>query len=144
MKKITYALLNLLFVLDIVCVVLLPFFHKEVNLYYNYTNKILTLFIAFVCFSGIIMACLLYNLKKLYKTFAENNPFTRENIKYLNRLVWCCFSIAVTYAVKCISVFSPASAVVVLLFGCCGLLIISLRDLFVKAVEYKEENDLTI
>lgn len=90
------------------------------------------------------MAYLLYNLKTLYKTFANNNPFIRNNIKYLNNIALSCGAIAIFYVIKSVLIFTPATIAVMLMFACCMLLAVSLRDLFVKAVEYKKENDLTV
>lgn len=144
MKKLTYSLLNITFIMAIICTVAMPFLSKTINNYYNYSDLNLTVFTAIVTVSGIFAAVLLYNLKTVYKTFAEDNPFVLKNVKYLNAIAFSCSGITLCYIVKAIFLFTPATLMVVLVFGLSILLAISLRDLFKKAVEYKEENELTI
>ena len=144
MRRITYLLLNITFALSILCTIAVPFSSSLINSYYHYNSTQLYLFIVILTLSGIFSAFLLYSLKSLYKTFANNNPFIRKNIKFLNFISLCCGGITICYIVKCIFIFTPAALMVALMFGMSVLLAISLRDLFRKAVEYKEENDLTI
>lgn len=144
MRKITYLLLNITFILAIICTVAMPFLSKIINSYYNYSGFNLTLFIATVTVSGIFATVLLYNLKTVYKTFAKDNPFVIKNVKYLNAIALSCGGITLCYIIKAFFLFTPATLMVVLVFGLSILLAISLRDLFKKAVEYKEENELTI
>lgn len=144
MRKLTYLLLNIIFVLSILCTIVMPFSGRFINSYYHYSSSQLTFFIAVVTLSGVFSVFLLYNLKSLYKTFADNAPFITKNIKLLNYISLCCGGITVCYVIKCIFLFTPAALMIVLMFGMCVLLVISLRDIFKKAVEYKEENDLTI
>ena len=144
MRKITYLLLNITFALSIICTNAVPFSGRLINSYYHYNTTQLSLFIIIITLSGIFSAFLLYSLKSLYKTFADNNPFVMKNIKFLNYISLCCGGITICYIVKCIFIFTPAALMVALMFGMSVLLAISLRDLFRKAVEYKEENDLTI
>lgn len=144
MRKITYLLLNITFILSIICTVAMPFLSKIINCYYNYPNGQLVLFTSIVTISGIFAAVLLYNLKTAYKTFAEDNPFIMKNVRYLNAIAFSCGGITLCYIIKVIFLFTPATLMVVLVFGLSVLLAISLRDLFKKAVEYKEENELTI
>ncbi len=144
MRKITYSLLNITFILSIICTVAMPFLSKIINTYYNYSDFSLILFTAIVTVSGIFASILLYNLKTVYKTFAEENPFVMKNLKYLNAIALSCGGITICYIVKAVFLFTPATLMVVLVFGLSILLAISLRDLFKKAVEYKEENELTI
>ena len=144
MRKITYLLLNIIFAVSVLCTIAMPFLGSLINSYYHYNTRQLTIFIAIVTLSGIFSVFLLYSLKSLYKTFADNDPFVTENIRLLNYISLCCGGITACYIIKCILLFTPATLMVVLMFGMCVLLVISLRDIFKKVVEYKEENDLTI
>lgn len=144
MRKLTYLLLNITFISAIICTLVMPFLGKVINSYYNYTGTQLSIFIVTVTISGIFASTLLYNLKTAYKSFAKDNPFVMENVKYLNAIALCCVGITLCYVVKCVFLFTPATLMVVLVFGLSILLAVSLRDLFRVAVEYKEENELTI
>lgn len=144
MRKLTYVLLNITFALSVLCTVAMPFMKRLIENIYVYEGRELFIFMFTVTLSGVFASILLYNLKTVYKTFERDNPFLRENVKYLNAIAVCCGGITLCYIVKCIFIFTPATLMVVLLFGMCILLAISLRDLFRVAVEYKEENELTI
>lgn len=144
MKKMTYLLLKFTFILSVLCTIAVPFSGRFINKYYHYSNLQLCLFIFIITLSGVFSVFLLYSLKSLYRTFANNNPFVSDNIKFLNYIAFCCGGITMCYIIKCIFIFTPAAFMVMLMFGMSTLLAISLRDLFKKAVEYKEENDLTI
>ena len=72
------------------------------------------------------------------------NPFLRRNVKSLNIIGITAFIIAVLFFMKCLVYVT----IMTLLAGIClvilGLFAFTLANLFDKAIEYKEENDLTI
>jgi hypothetical protein len=57
---------------------------------------------------------------------------------------FCAFLISGIMAIRLILVFTPAAAVLVLVFLVAGLFSLVLSQVFDQAVTYKQENDLTI
>ena len=94
--------------------------------------------------SGICAVYILFNLKRMFKTLITGNPFVDKNVSCFRKMAAACAVVAATYLIKCILLFTPASAIIALVFAVGCLFCLTLKDLFKAAIEYKEENELTI
>jgi len=100
---------------------------------------------------------IVYSLRKMIDTLVTKDPFVRENVKNL-RNVWIgSFIIAICYFInyfinpnyKSFEIISIDAKGIhtdleFFIFFFAGLFILVLEKVFKAAVEYKEENDLTI
>lgn len=94
--------------------------------------------------SGIPMLIIVWQFIKLFDSLKKSQPFIMENARHLKMASWCCAIISVEYVVG-IYVFHSIFTLIItgiFLIAWIGLSILS--ELFKQAVEFKEENDLTI
>lgn len=94
--------------------------------------------------SGIPMLIIVWQFIKLFDSLKNNNPFIIENASHLKIASWCSAIISIEYIFG-IFVFRSIFTLIItgiFLIACIGLYILS--ELFKQAVEFKEENDLTI
>ncbi len=94
--------------------------------------------------SGVCAFVILLLLRRLLKNVNTENPFTEQNARLLKRIGYLCLPIAAAYFI--VMPFLPSVLVlcVALAFTFIAALIAVLAELFVQAVSYKQENDLTI
>ena len=95
-------------------------------------------------YSDVLALIMLWNGRKILRNINRRRPFIRENARKIQAMAACCGLLAVgyvTYGSLRLSYFSFIMALAFLLM--CLILIIS-SELFRTAVEFKEENDLTI
>ena len=94
--------------------------------------------------SAIPMLIIVWQAIKLFDLLKENTPFVMDNVKHLKVASICSGIISGEYL---IGIFFMRSVFIVLVAGIFLVLWIGLyimSELFKQAVEYKEENDLTI
>lgn len=97
-----------------------------------------------ICFysSAPFAATILYCLIRLLLNIKKNSIFILENAKYLKVVSWCCFLIAIITLVGGIF-YMPLLSIAAA--GCfTGVLLRVLKNVMEKAIELKEENELTI
>jgi len=97
-----------------------------------------------ICFysSAPFAAVILYCLIKLLLNIKRNSIFILENAKYLKAVSWCCFLIAIITLIGGIF-YMPLLAIAAA--GCfTGVLLRVLKNVMERAIELKEENELTI
>ncbi len=112
--------------------------------YYEYSDFQLYVMMVIMASSGILAALILFTLRGMYKTLVDGNPFVPKNVESFRRIAIICAIIALIYIGKCFMVPSPATVIVVIVFIVGTLFCLTLKDLFAKAVYYKEENDYTV
>lgn len=84
----------------------------------------------------------LFALDKLLAAVRRGDVFTRDNVRFLRIISWCCFIAAlVLLASSLASVVFFALAILAAFFG---VILRVIKNLFAAAVELKEENDFTI
>jgi len=92
---------------------------------------------------GVLGLFIVFELIVMLRTMLKN-PFVKRNVRSLNIIGITAFITAALFFVKCFLYVTFLT----LIFGIClvilGLFAFTLANLFSKAVEYKEENDLTI
>ena len=91
---------------------------------------------------AVFSAIILYSLIKLLFNIKNDEVFILQNIKYLKTISWCCFAIAViTFAG---GYFYMPFMFVALAGAFVGVMLRVLKNVMQKALEIREENDLTI
>lgn len=103
---------------------------------------------------GVCLLMLIHQFIGLFNSLKENNPFCHDNIIRLKRSMLMCFAISLLILAALIfSIFLYdyytfsfkvcLGFICVLFFGV-GTALYILKELFKVAIEYKEENELTI
>lgn len=94
--------------------------------------------------SGISSLFILNELRKIFNTLENYDPFVLHNVKSLKTISNFCFLIGIVYVSKIFILNSFMTLIIVLVFIVCGILALVLSEVFNQAVKYKEDNDLTI
>ena len=112
-------------------------FRRDLLDYYFYCLGLLYI-------SAIPMFILVWQFIKIFNTLKLNTPFIKDNVKYLKTASIQCGIIAAEYLLGIYFLRSVFALVIIGVFavGWIGLYVLS--ELFKQAVEFKEENDLTI
>ena len=127
----------------------------NVNLQENTFN--LNLF-SMIIVTGIIALFIIYQFIKIFENLKRNILFSKENSKKLNTVSNSCFIISAIYLIisiliivlnqnvitELISYILAFSIMLMIIFAVSGIGIKILNEIYKKAIEYKEENDLTI
>ncbi len=143
--KFTKIVLDIMFYGGLVVLFTLPISLKILGRYYS--EKILDYFILlFIVFGicGIFGILIICELRKMMKTVLLENCFVYDNVASLKKMTVFSAVIAAVTIVKLFILPTPATAVIVLVFFIAALFSKVLAHVFEKAVNYKEENDLTI
>ncbi len=140
----TKYLLDFMFYAGIVVTVTLPVSVKLIGkqLPYMIEHYEETVIIYFVL--GVSASVLLRELRKIFKTVLEENCFVTENVVSLQKMGNWSFFIAVMSIVRSIVYLTIAMSVVIFVFIIAGLFSKVLAYVFEEAVQYKQENDLTV
>ena len=140
----TKGVLDFMFFAGILTTVSVPFIIKFYGNYNTYfAENVIELSLIFVL-SGIFAVLIIYELRKMFKTVLQDNCFIIENVESLRKMGTYSFFIAVITCCRVFLYLTPAVLVVILVFVIAGLFSKVLSQVFAKAVNYKEENDLTI
>ncbi|MDO4283138.1 MAG: DUF2975 domain-containing protein [Clostridia bacterium] len=94
--------------------------------------------------SGILALGIVHFTIKLLKNVNQNKPFSQDNVKLLKYISIFCLIIAVIYLISIPIIKSVFTIILFMIFTIMGFMCNVLSDLFHKAIEYKEENELTI
>lgn len=140
----TKYLLDVMFYAGIVVTLTLPFSIKFIGKYIprlldNYQEIVIIYFVL-----GVSAVVLIQELRKMFRTVLRHDCFVMENVRSLQKMGNWSFFIAGMSVVRSIVYATVAMAVVVLVFVIAGLFSKVLALVFEEAVQYKEENDLTI
>ena len=135
--------LKILIVIGIIIVLGLPFFlqkyaewmHPQIEYYPT---------LAILYASGIPALVIIYQFIKIFHTLKEDNPFNMENVKHFKVISTCSFIIMLEYMVGIFFITSVFAIVIIGVFAVVWLGCYILAELLKKAVEYKEEIELTI
>lgn len=140
----TKYLLDFMFYTGIVVTATLPVSVKFIGKQLPYLIKHYeeTVIIYFVL--GVSASVLLRELRKIFKTVLEENCFVLENVVSLQKMGNWSFFIAVMSIVRSIVYLTIAMSVVIFVFIIAGLFSKVLAYVFEEAVQYKQENDLTV
>lgn len=141
------VILQLSMVLGIVFLISLYWIVKSVKLNFNW-------FTACIYPCGISFLILVYQFIGLFNSLKESNPFCKENPKRMNigmiaSFITCIFIIIAllltifVYDIYTLELKVALTFIAILFFGVSIALYI-LKELFIEAINYKEENELTI
>lgn len=123
----------------------LPLSLKFLGKYYSgIINEYFLFMLAIFGASGIFGILIIRQLRRMMKTVIQESCFVYENVKSLNTMAVLSFCIVVMFFIKICVLPTPATGVIVLVFFIAALFCEVLAHVFAKAVNYKEENDLTI
>ena len=84
----------------------------------------------------------LYNLIRMLYNIRREQVFIHQNVSHLRRISWCCFAVAGITLVSC--VFYLPYLMVGVAAGFVGLMLRVVKNVMQRAVEIREENELTI
>lgn len=142
-KALLYFLFAAILAAMITTVFLLPFimdlFKDEYAFSPGYQNFILI----FLLVSGAGALWIIGELIAMLNTL-KKDAFIMRNAKALKRIGIIAEAYMLLFLMKCIVFFTPMTAVCALVMLLCGLFALILSEIFKRAVQYKEENDLTI
>lgn len=120
-----------------------------INLYLLYMNNYVqpnlyySMIILLFC-SGVCAFCILAQAKKILHNINTKNPFTMDTANRIKYISYWCLPIAFSYLVAIIFISSAFVLLVGLTFLFLAACIFIIAELFYQAVNYKQENDLTI
>lgn len=93
---------------------------------------------------GLLAILIIGELRKMFRTVLNNDAFVMENVTSLKRMGTYSFLIAVICFIRTVLYLTTAMLILILVFIIAGLFSKVLAFVFEKAIQYKEENDLTI
>ena len=136
--------IDILFYLAILSCVFIPFSSTWLFSYYEIVKANALFIKAILMVSGLSCVYILWQLKVIFKTLMDGNPFIHANVSCLRKIALACLTIAIIYLVKMIVMPTLSTLVIIIIFivGC--LLCLTLKDLFKQSIYYKDENDLTV
>lgn len=98
----------------------------------------------FLYVTGIFCLWIVFEMTKIFKTLNRKNPFMMDNVKSLKRMSIGAFVIGAAYILKIFLYNSILTILITMIFFIAGLFLVILAEVFKQAVQFKEENDLTI
>ncbi len=141
---ITKICVDVLFYIGIICCILVPFSSSWLIKYFNFAGENIIFMIAVLLSSGVASVYILWELKVIFKTLLVGNPFILKNVESLRKIALASAFISVIYLIKCVFSFTIATVVIIIMFVIASLFCLTIKDLFKQAINYKDENDLTI
>ena len=135
--------LKIIFVIGILIYITLPFL---LNMYVELFNPVLKYIPALIILyaSGIPALIIVYKFIKIFNTLKQDNPFIIENVKHLKVIPICSLIISIEYIIGMFFIVSIFEIILIAVFIIVWLGGYILSELLKKAIDYKEENDLTI
>lgn len=144
-KKLTKLILDIMFFTGIIVLLTLPIWLRFAGTHYSKDIEInyLAMLIVFAV-SGLNGLLIVNELRKMMKTVLEVNCFVEDNVKSLRRMARYSLVISIFFFIKVLLVPTPATLIIILVFFIAALFSVVLSCVFQEAVNYKDENDLTI
>lgn len=144
LTKWTKYLLDFMFYCGILVTVSLPFTIRWIGNYVvrvkeSYGELVMIYFVL-----GIAALVIVRELRKIFGTVLKENCFVRENVVSLRKMGNWSFFIVLMSVVRSVVYLTVALLVVILVFIIAGLFSKVLACVFEEAINYKEENELTI
>ncbi|MFT8392324.1 MAG: DUF2975 domain-containing protein [Sporolactobacillus sp.] len=98
----------------------------------------------FLYITGIFALIIVFELRRIFRQLNQRHPFIMENVRSLKHMAIASFLIAFCYGIKIICFNSFLTMIIAMVFIIAGLFSLVLSEVFLQAVQVKEENDLTI
>lgn len=140
----TKICVDILFYVAILCCMLIPFSSSWLFRYFGIIEAAALFIKAILLASGISCVYILWQLKVIFKTLMDSNPFIHANVSCLRKIAVACLVISLIYLIKMIVMPTISTIVIVVIFVVACLLCLTLKDLFKQSIYYKDENDLTV
>lgn len=141
---ITKLLVDFMFYAGIAVTVAVPFIVKFTGRYLELIHDNQEIYTVIFTVAGVMALFVLWNLKHMLKTVVQGDPFVQENVSALKRMGVCSFAIALVMGIRVLFVLTVTALVLTFVFIIAGLFSLVLSQVFERAVNYKQENDLTI
>ena len=142
---ITKIVVDIMFYFGIIATAALPFLSRRIGIYFlGFENQFQVPFVAILFLSGLCGIYILFNLKQMFRSLLSGNPFIDENVRHFRKMAAACFVVSLLYLAKCIFMYTIGTLIIAAIFAVGCLFCLTLKDLFKQAVNFKEENDLTI
>ncbi len=142
--RVTKLLLDFMFFVGIAVCIAVPLIFKFAGKYYSIFEKYYLPFCILYMIAGIFALIILWELRKMFRSVMQENPFVTGNVISLKRMGVCSFIISLSMLLRLAFIITVAELILVLVFLIAGLFSAVLSMVFDRAVTYKEENDLTI
>jgi len=136
--------IDILFYIGIICCVLVPFSTSWLVRDFFITDRVVLFVKGILLTSGISCVYILWQLKVIFRTLMQGNPFIHANVVCLRKIALSCMTIAIIYFVKLLVMPTISTIVIIAIFVIACLLCLTLKDLFKQSIYYKDENDLTV
>lgn len=101
-------------------------------------------YLAVLLVSGVLSECILWQARGLMHNVNTGDAFSRDTVRRLRVIGWFCLALALFYFVAVFVVTRFFMVVVFVAFSVVGTILFVFAELFLQAVRYKEENDMTI
>ena len=135
--------LQFVFIIGIIIILTLPILLKKYIEYINPTTPYIpTLILLYT--SGIPALIIVWKFIEMFNTLKEETPFIMKNVKNLKITSICSLIISIEYILGVFVTNSIFAIVVIGVFVIAWLGLYILSELLKQAIEYKEENELTI
>lgn len=142
--RFTKRLLDVMYHAGIVSTLLLPVIFYYVGFYIEAFRKYYIVQCLLYMASGLLCIRIVYELRKMFVTILKEDPFVDSNALSLKIISKSAFITAILSLVRLPVSLTPATVVVMVVFSIAGLFSIVLCQVFEKAIQYKQENDLTV
>ncbi len=145
LSDILRVVLIIMMALTVVVVVLLPFVVDQYLSFIGVAGRRVKTILLIMLYPCSVLAFFVENeLRRMFKTLKDRNPFVIENVKSLKRIGIFLFGMIAFFIFKIVTINSIMTMVGAAVFLLGALFCLVLADVFQQAVVYKEENDLTI
>lgn len=137
----------LLMAVDIIIMLLLPLkLNDWMSTLFNITltTSLCVYYYTVLYLGGLCGLYILNNMRRLFSLMQTGSPFVRETQKLLKNNALGCMFMAVITLSKVFVELTFMTVVSVLIFFTAGVFCSVLSELFSRAIDFKEENDLTV
>lgn len=136
--------INLVFIGGTLILITLPFLLNYYLQLFNLPTDIYPPTLTLLYVSGIPALIIIYQFIKLFESLKDANPFVTNNSNYLKTSSFCSLIIAIEYFISIFIFKSVFTIIIMMIFIIAWIGLYILSELFKQAINYKEENDLTI
>ena len=136
--------LQLVFIGGTLILITLPFLLNYYLQLFNLPTDIYPPTLTLLYVSGIPALIIIYQFIKLFESVKDANPFVTKNSNYLKTSSFCSLIIAIEYFISIFIFKSVFTIIIMMIFIIAWIGLYILSELFKQAINYKEENDLTI
>ena len=144
--QLTKTLIDIMFYGGILLCIIIPFPFMRPYLirWVGAAESGIDIHLAVLLISGNAAIFILWQMKQIFKTLMQENPFVIKNVSCLRKSGVASFIIAIAFMVRTGFWFTAGSILIVILCTLLGLFCLTLKDVFKQAIAYKEENDWTV